>query len=444
MNRTTRVGLFGVLFLAAAGVVRGQSDVPGLVAAGPTNWALLTLNGNLQCERSSVTGNVGVVGNVNWDGQCSDTGDIVFTGTFKGNGLVTGQARQDAADLGAAHDNAVGVSAYLAALPCTGPAVLLSQCGRAIKGSISLLGGYGPNILNVPSISFPGQASQIAICAPIDSTFVINVSESWQAGSAPSNIRLVDGCGISPQNVVINYLGTKPVKIGSGGSVLQAIVLAPHAAFNLNGGSASPEVIAQSIALGRVAETGYVQVAADSFDGSPAPNWTDFCESPLDFSGGFAVDPDGNFSCGYRTASFANNQYSQAQIPQTAGGLHQLIVRASGTDLYNRQYYQLYWSQGGILQFGFFAQNSTYPGKLYRDIGAPVLTAPPAPGDIFMFEVTGTTLNAYINGALLNSASVLGLTDGSGNPVAPLTSGSPGFLLYSLASFSSWVGGNLP
>jgi len=241
--------------------------------------------------------------------------------------------------------------------------------------------------------------------------------------------------GITPNNVLINYVGVLPVSLGPGSSV-QGIVLAPRAAFGLNGVSLTPELIAQSISLGGGGtETGYVSDDFNRPDGPVGAGWQDFAEEAMAVSSNELVDPSGvSFAGGYwRTTSFTADHYSQAQIPPDNGAdVQAVLVRASGDSTTNRQYYQVYWDSSGKLQAGFFADNATYPGGFYRDIGSPVTHAKNA-GDVLRLEIDGSTLSVYVNGALQSS-----------NADAELTSGSPGILVHGSAKFENWQGGNLP
>jgi hypothetical protein len=240
--------------------------------------------------------------------------------------------------------------------------------------------------------------------------------------------------GIEPANVLINYAGIAPVVLGPGFSI-QGIVLAPRAAVTVSGGSLTPELIAQSVLLAGGAETGYVSDDFNRPDGPVGSAWQDFAEEPMVISSGGVADPSGNsYGAGYWKASdFTADQYSEARIAADGGAdVLAVLARASGSGVTDRRYYQVYWDSAGTLQLGFYANNATYPGGFYRDIGTPVTRAK-APGDVLRLEVDGAALRVLVNGVLETSAAD-----------SELVSGSPGLLVYGAAKFDSWRGGNLP
>jgi hypothetical protein len=170
-------------------------------------------------------------------------------------------------------------------------------------------------------------------------------------------------------------------------------------------------------------------------DGLVGSNWQSVAEEAMTISNNEIADPSGtSYAGGYWAAGiFTSDQYSQAQIPSDSGiDYHILMVRGSGSDSTNRQYYQLYWDSTGKLQIGFYANNNSFPGGYYRDIGAPAFT-PKNPGDILRFEAVGSTLRAYVNGVLQISTSD-----------AVLSSGAPGIVVHGSARFDNWTGANLP
>ncbi len=419
MQRTTVTLLRVLLTIVAVGQLIPTAKAQGILGLTEANWAALAVNGGIFCAQGRVIGNVGAVGNVIWQQRCTDTGEVILSGTFRdstASGIVTGGVTVDAATVHASASNALAVSSTAAGLSCT----LGTRCGALVWKPLTLNGGPGQNVLNVPGVIL-GNGSQLTINSPAGSTFIINISTLLAMLRA--NIVLTGG--ITPENVLINYFGRYPVFLGAGSS-LHGIVLAPHATV-VSAANVTPELIGRSIAFGGGTETGYVSDNFNRANGPVGPNWQDLCEDPMTVSSDELVDPSGSsFACGYWTANaFSADQFSQAQVPSDTGSdIDELLVRASGS-LTSRQWYQVSWDGSGNLQVGFFT-NSGF---------TPIATKNQArnAGDVLRFEAVGSALNVYVNGVLVISTS-----DGT------LTLGSPGILVFGNAKFDNWSGGNLP
>ena len=420
--------VFVVVIVALCQLVPA-AHAQGILGLQQANWALLAVNGGVACLQSGVVGNVGAVGNVVWAASCTDIGSVILSGNLTGSGTVTGGVTVNASTVKAAASNAYSVSATAAGLSCT----LGKLCGNLITTSLTINGSSGQNVLKVAGIVL-GSGNQITINSPAGSTFIINVTRLWVWNRA----KIILAGGITPNDVLINYVSPFPVLLGGG--LVQGVILAPKAAVAFGGGvNVTPELIAKTIVLGSSAETGFVGDDFTRANGPVGPNWQDLAEDAMFVSGNeLVVDPadpaDNPFAGGYWKAnSFTPNQFSQARIAADSGSdVHELLLRASGDSITNRQWYQVYWDGSGKLQAGFFANNPSFPGSLYRDIGPAVFLQKNA-GDILRFEVVGPTLNVYVNGALQISTSD-----------AVLTSGSPGILVHGSAKFDNWSGGNLP
>jgi hypothetical protein len=162
-------------------------------------------------------------------------------------------------------------------------------------------------------------------------------------------------------------------------------------------------------------------------DGGLGANWTSsrfVSNPPLIASnkavGGFALG--GISSAIYTGSAFTNDQYSKAVIATIGAGDPSVWVRAESPGNAVTGYYAEFTSGSQVQIFKSTATS-------LASTAISVLIA----GDVIELRVIGTTLSAYLNGALLVQT-----TD------SDHASGSPGFQLdITATSIDSWEGGNL-
>ncbi len=163
-------------------------------------------------------------------------------------------------------------------------------------------------------------------------------------------------------------------------------------------------------------------------DGGLGANWTSskFVSNPPQIASNKAV---GGFVAGgissaiYTGSSFTNDQYSKAVVATIGAGDISVWVRATSPGNSVDGYYAEFTS-GVHVQI--FKTSSQLISSVVA-LGTLVAT------DVVELRVSGTTLSAYLNGALLVQC-----TD------SDHASGSPGFELdITATSIDSWEGGNL-
>jgi hypothetical protein len=232
--------LAALLLLGAAGQVRAGFVSTTLGSAGPGNYAILNIGtGNADVALNgpgTTTGNVGVLSGTL--SLASSTPPAVAGNVLLGNGAspnfsaakqVSGSvlANQNPV-LNQARTDAINASSTFAALAPT-----QSVPGGAIKGSATVSGTAGVNVLDVSGISL-GNGQTLTLNGPAGSQFVINDSGGLTLNSGRINL----AGGLTPSDVVLNFTGTNPALKTSGGlnheSVVNGILLAPAASTTVD------------------------------------------------------------------------------------------------------------------------------------------------------------------------------------------------------------------
>jgi choice-of-anchor A domain-containing protein len=247
IKKFLRVKAIGVIFLV---LMMGLITAPGAKAAsidlgtaGPLNWAVLGLGGNVAILSGTVESvfpgfaNVGVnpIGPVSGGGDID--GDLVLhTDTIKAFlGTIGGAEIIDDAKLEQAEADAIDRSAFYAGLATTDPTT-------TINTGTTIIGSGGLNVLNLTGgLSLLGET--LTLQGTAADAFVINVPAGFTMTGA-SNI-LVDG-GVLPHNVLINLLGVGGYSFL--GDEINGIILAPIGSFNAHG-LILGELIANQVAL---------------------------------------------------------------------------------------------------------------------------------------------------------------------------------------------------
>ena len=212
--------------------------------AGPSNFSVLSLDGNIRFSTGTVQGNIGVSGS----GYYNQSGSTVVNGTLFLGSQATAQTSGSAQIQGGIQKNQDALlnqavsDAYSASSFFAGTAPTTSVPGDVINLSsktLTITGGAGTNVLDVTKINLSGGAKLI-ISAPAGAQFIINNSGQLQL-SGGSQIQ-VQG-GLTLYDVVFNQTGNQQV-VFSGGSAVTGIVLAPFASASPDAGTLTGEIIA--------------------------------------------------------------------------------------------------------------------------------------------------------------------------------------------------------
>ena len=212
--------------------------------AGPSNFSVLSLDGNIRFSAGTVQGNIGVSGS----GYYNQSGSTVVNGTLFLGSQATAQTSGSAQIQGGIQKNQDALlnqavsDAYSASSFFAGTAPTTSVPGDVINLSsktLTITGGAGTNVLDVTKINLSGGAKLI-ISAPAGAQFIINNSGQLQL-SGGSQIQ-VQG-GLTLYDVVFNQTGNQQV-VFSGGSAVTGIVLAPFASASPDAGTLTGEIIA--------------------------------------------------------------------------------------------------------------------------------------------------------------------------------------------------------
>ena len=239
-------------------VQQARADPVDLGAAGPNNFAVLSIGGgNVAMNGPGTTnGNVGVTGPgqlqlnssngnpavaINGNVFLGDTASITHPQQVNGN-IFTNQN----ALLNQAAQDALHASQVAGGLAATNPTKAISLNG----GSQTITGGPGVNVLNLGSggINLNGGAT-LTLNAPASGSFVINDPGQFNL-TGGSKINLAGG--LTPNNVLYNLTGNNQqvaLNGGGGGSPggpnaqISGVLLAPNSTINFSPGQDTPEII---------------------------------------------------------------------------------------------------------------------------------------------------------------------------------------------------------
>ena len=101
----------------------------------------------------------------------------------------------------------------------------------SITGSATVTGSSGQNVMNLTSFS-PGNGTTVTINAPAGSTFVINVSTTFDVKHATISL----AGGITAADVLWNFTGSGGTLKMNGTAAFSGILLIPNSSAKLNGG----------------------------------------------------------------------------------------------------------------------------------------------------------------------------------------------------------------
>ena len=236
------IAALGLLFFGSQALAVPVS----LGAAG--NWGVLDIGsqGNISLASSSISGNVGLNGGNLADNATSITGNLVTSGAGaviqSGGATVSGTISQNSTLLSQAASAANTASTAARILASSGGGLNLTSINYNSAGAIALQSG----VYNLTSLLLNGTTLDLTAGA----TYVFNISGSLVLNAS----QIVDQ---TPADVLFNLTGTQGAAL-AGGSVVDGIVLAPHAGFSEAGGSVVGEIISGgniSIASGKIVDT---------------------------------------------------------------------------------------------------------------------------------------------------------------------------------------------
>ncbi len=247
-----------VAFALSTSVVteaRAGYIVNTLADAGPNSFGILSLTTTaaVQMNNAGTTvGNVGVSSGVfQLNSGCNKSPLAVQGNVYLGNntrldqdgGKISGSVfTNQNAMLGLADSDALSAAKTFSALKAT-----QTVPGGKITGSTTLTGVAGINVLDVSGIGL-GHGQTLTLAGPAGAQWVINDS----GGLLVCSGAIVESGGLTSSDVVFNLTGHS-ILSGSFGladsSIINGIILAPHAMIGLNGSVVNGEVISGGFAI---------------------------------------------------------------------------------------------------------------------------------------------------------------------------------------------------
>jgi choice-of-anchor A domain-containing protein len=104
--------------------------------------------------------------------------------------------------------------------------------------NITVAGGAETNVLNITNLNISN--GTLTLNAPHGGSFIMNVSGSFNLSGASS---IVLPGGITPSDVLYNFVGSRGSVAMSGGSSVTGIVLAPQRGIALSSSAVTGEII---------------------------------------------------------------------------------------------------------------------------------------------------------------------------------------------------------
>jgi len=258
MNTVIRLDRFllaTVVALATAALSsQATASMIGAVDLGTaTNFRMLALTGGID-DSGPLTGAYtanGAVGVASPGQKFSASGSVNYAGpvylhtgdTFQSSAPGVPQPQMSAAIdamLAQAKADAFAASNFASSLAAT---ATFGTINSSMSITESAVGNY---VFNINTIDFSG-GKTLTLDAPTGSSYVLNVSGSITL--SPGSIVLAGG--LTADQVLINYTGTKDIQFSGGGnaSVIYGTLLAPNVAVGLHPGEIVGSLIAGSITM---------------------------------------------------------------------------------------------------------------------------------------------------------------------------------------------------
>jgi hypothetical protein len=228
-----------------------------LRSAGPGQWALLGMGGIGSASRTSISmsgsssvrgtaantgvanaGNVSMSGSslingilsLNTAGRLNKSGTTTVVGGIQQNSATDGVLDQAVADALTASQSAAALLPTITSIT----KVAISNPSQ----NITITGGTGINVLNITSLSISN--GTLTLNAPHGGSFIMNVSGSFALSGAS---RIVLAGGITPLDVLYNFVGSGGSVSMSGGASVPGILLAPQRAISLSSSTVTGEIV---------------------------------------------------------------------------------------------------------------------------------------------------------------------------------------------------------
>ncbi len=228
-----------------------------LRSAGPGQWGILGMGGIGSASSTSVSmsgsssvkgvvANVGVAdaGNVNMSGSSIINGILSLNTAGRlnksGTSKVAGGIQQNTATNGIL-DQAVADALAASQSAASLPATITSPTSITISNpsqNITITGGIGTNVLHITNVAISN--GTVTLNAPHGGCFIMNVSGSFALSGVS---RIVLAGGITPSDVLYNFVGSGRGVAMSGGASVVGIVLAPQRAVALSSSTVTGEII---------------------------------------------------------------------------------------------------------------------------------------------------------------------------------------------------------
>jgi uncharacterized repeat protein (TIGR02543 family) len=228
-----------------------------LRSAGPGQWAVLGMGGigSASSTTISMSGSSSVRGTVAKTGV-ANAGNVNLSGSSLINGILSlntaghlnksgtsrvaeGVQQNTATDgvLDQAVADALAASQSAAGLPATITSVTSVTISNPSQNK-TITGGTGTNVLHITNLAISN--GTLTLSAPRGGSFIINVSGSFALSGAS---RIVLAGGITPSDVLYNFVGSGGSIAMSGGSSVTGVLLAPQRGIALSSSTVTGEII---------------------------------------------------------------------------------------------------------------------------------------------------------------------------------------------------------
>jgi len=234
-----------------------NTPVSLLRSAGPGQWAVLGMGGIGSAGSTSISmsgsssirgtvANAGVAnaGNVNMSGSSLINGILSLNTAGRlnrsGTSKVVGGVQQNTATdgiLDQAVSDALAASQSAATLPATIPAPTNITISNPSQ-NITITGVVGTNVWNITNVAISN--GTVTLSAPPGGCFIVNVSGSFALSGTS---RIVLAGGITPSDVLYNFIGSGGGVAMSGGASVAGILLAPQRGIALSNAIVTGEII---------------------------------------------------------------------------------------------------------------------------------------------------------------------------------------------------------
>jgi uncharacterized repeat protein (TIGR02543 family) len=236
-NPNTPVGL-----LRSAGP--GQWAVLGMGGIGSVSTTSISMSGSSSIRGTVANTGVANAGNVNMSGSTLINGILSLNTAGRlnksGTSTVAGGVVQNTATDGVL-DQAVADALAASQSAASLPATITSPTSVTISNpsqNKTITGGTGTNVLHITNIAISN--GTLTLSAPHGGSFIMNVSGSFALSGAS---RIVLAGGITPSDVLYNFVGSGGGVAMSGGASVTGILLAPQRAIALSSSTVTGEII---------------------------------------------------------------------------------------------------------------------------------------------------------------------------------------------------------